>query len=202
MSTAAIFGLMIGSIGSKFATNWGRRRSILVSNLVIVIATAPSFFSSNFWMLLMSRFIIGIPAAVLVNASSLYQSEVIPAEWMARIGTNINLGIVLGIFFAYSFGLLLPAKDDIQAEKDDNLWRVSYSLQLIPVFISTIIWFTWLRTEPIQFLISKSEAQNGSASYKECLATIGKNHDAHTEEQQVEVFNRIQQFINESQGKK
>jgi predicted MFS family arabinose efflux permease len=73
MSTAAIFGLMIGSIGSKFATNWGRRRSILVSNLVIVIATAPSFFSSNFWMLLMSRFIMGIPAAVLVNASSLYQ---------------------------------------------------------------------------------------------------------------------------------
>ena len=72
MSTAAILGLMIGSIGSKFLTNCGRRRAILLSYLVIIIATVPSFFSSNFWVLLMSRLIMGIPAAVCVNAGSLY----------------------------------------------------------------------------------------------------------------------------------
>jgi len=115
----------------------------------------------------------------------------VPSEQLSKIGTNINLGIVLGILVTYVFGLLLPLKTDVQAAMDDNLWRISYSLQLFPVVITTVMWLFWFRTEPVQFLIAKSEAQIGSSTYNECLGVIGRNHDAPTEAEQVEIFNKI-----------
>lgn len=45
----------------------------------------------------------------------------------------------------------------MKAVEDDNLWKVSYSLQLIPVVLTTVFWLLFLRTEPVQFLMNKAE---------------------------------------------
>ena len=51
---------------------------------------------------------------------------------------------------------------------DDNLWRVSYSLQLVPTLITTILWLFYFKTEPVQFLLTKAEKQGPeSAAFKE-----------------------------------
>ena len=55
------------------------------------------------------------------------------------------------------FGLLLPDNTDVKAVEDDNLWKVSYSLQLIPVVLTTVFWLFFPRTEPVQFLMNKAE---------------------------------------------
>ena len=112
ISSAAVLGLALGSISSKLVTDWGRRRSILLSNAIITMLTLTYFFNPNFWALLITRMIIGFFSAIMINAGSLYISETVPSESQSSVGVSINVGIVAGIFFNNLFGLLLPKSDD------------------------------------------------------------------------------------------
>ena len=149
IASSGVLGLTIGSIISKMITDYGRRRSILLSFAVCSVVTIPYFFTSNFWVLLSTRLIMGFFSAILINACSLYTAETIPSENQSNVGTSINLGIVSGIFFNNLFGLLLPDNDDTDGLKNDNLWIVSYSLQLAPMILSAILWLLVFRSEPI-----------------------------------------------------
>ena len=80
ISSSAVMGLTLGSVGSHLVTNWGRRRAILLSNVVITLMTIPYFFTYNFWVFFVTRFIMGLAAAVIVNSSVLIISEVVPNE--------------------------------------------------------------------------------------------------------------------------
>ena len=113
-----------------------------------------------------------------IIACSLYISETVPTEKQPILGTTINLGIVLGFFIVYSFGLLLPSEKDTQeALENDQLWRVSYSLQLVNVFITSVMWLTLYRTEPVEFLMRKAEEKGrDSDAFKEALSVIGRNY--------------------------
>ena len=113
ISTCAVLGLTLGSIFSKLITNFGRRRAILISNVIITLITIPYFFTKNFWVIASTRFVFGIAAAFIINASSLYISETIPVEFQSKVGISINLGICSGIFITQLFGLLLPTKDQV-----------------------------------------------------------------------------------------
>ena len=77
----AVLGLTIGAMGSKLLTNWGRRRAALLSNLIITISTIPNFFAASLWLFCITRFILGIFGAALVNTSSLLISEAVPSQY-------------------------------------------------------------------------------------------------------------------------
>ena len=112
ITSGAVFGLTFGFVGAKIFTELGRRRAILLSNLVILVMTIPYFFVCNFWVFLFTRFFMGVAAGVTIIACSLYMSETVPSEWQSVVGTSINLGIVTGILIVYAFGLFLPGEDD------------------------------------------------------------------------------------------
>ena len=114
ISSFAVLGLLLGAIFSKLITEWGRRRAILFANALITVVTIPYFFTDNFWVICITRSIFAFGASLIVNASSLYVSETIPAEYADKLGTSINLGIVGGVFITQLFGLLLPTKSEVQ----------------------------------------------------------------------------------------
>ena len=128
MSTFGVLGLAVGSVLSKMVTKHGRRAAILWCNLAIVIITIPYFFLLSIWMLSITRFCLGVLSAIIINGTSLYIAEGVPANYRTQVGSSVNFGIVFGIWIMGTFGLLLPTLDDPQACMDDNLWRVSYSL--------------------------------------------------------------------------
>ena len=72
-----------------------------------------------------------------------------------KVGIAINLGVVFGITVNNAFGLILPelpknpTEEQTKAAMDDNLWRVSYSLQLVPTVITTVLWLLFFKTEPV-----------------------------------------------------
>ena len=103
--------MTIGAICSNLVTEWGRRRSILLCNVMIAVVTLPNFFIDSYWYFVFERLIMGFAAAISVNATSLYFSESLPTEHQSKVGISINIGIVFGIFATGVFGLLLPAKD-------------------------------------------------------------------------------------------
>ena len=63
----------------------------------------------------------------------------------------------MGLWLTYLVGLALPDALDEQACINDTLWRFSYSLQLIPVVITSALWIRMFPTEPIPYLLFKSE---------------------------------------------
>ena len=69
---------MIGSLFSKHILVIGLRRSILLSNAIITLMTIPFFFCKAVWVLSTARFVIGIGAALIVNATSVYIGEAVP----------------------------------------------------------------------------------------------------------------------------
>ena len=123
-----MLGLTLGSVFSKtFTEKLGRRGTLLFANIVITIVTIPCIFMLNLYVLSGCRLILGFAAALQVNGSSLIVAETIPTKYQNTVGTSINSGIVMAIFLANCFNLLLPYNDPA-ASKDDKLWRVSFSL--------------------------------------------------------------------------
>ena len=80
IASSGVLGLTVGSILSKMVTDYGRRRSILLSFAVCTLVTIPYFFTSNFWVLLSTRLIMGFFSAILINACSLYTAETVPSK--------------------------------------------------------------------------------------------------------------------------
>ncbi len=145
-------------------TKYGRRRAILWSNLAICVITVPYFFMLNIWVLSITRFCLGVLSAVIINGTALYISEAVPAKYRTQVGSAVNFGIVFGIWIMGVFGLFMPTLTDPQACMDDNLWRVSYSFQLVPVFITSIAWLFVLKSEPLKYLMAQAEQQGGTDS--------------------------------------
>ena len=108
IATSATIGLSLGSLMSKLITAFGRRLAIIVMNLLMVLISIPTFFTSDYWVIIFQRFAIGYTAAVILNASSLIISETFPTEIQTKFGTFINLGICLGILIMLLVGLGLP----------------------------------------------------------------------------------------------
>jgi len=119
--------------------------------------TIPNFFVpvTAFAWLCTSRFLLGIFSAIIINATACYIGDAVPKEYQVTVGTVINTGIVLGLFVTAAFDLALPTDDG--GKKTDELWRISYSLQLINVAITTFMWFFMHKEEPLKFLITKAE---------------------------------------------
>ena len=186
ISTSAVVGLSVGSMISKVFTEWGRRRTLLLSNLCIAAITIPYLFFLNYWYIVIAKFFQGVFGAFIVNASSLYMNEVTPSEYQSKVGVSLNLGIVFGIFMCQILGLALPDSTDKQANKDDEIWKLTYCLPLVSVTITTFLWLFVFRTEPLVFLMAKAEKNDQSASsaaLKEAYKSIKLNHGADDQEQ-------------------
>ena len=116
MSSIAVLGLMLGSIFSKPLLDFGLRRLILISNLGMTLVTIPNFFMNNFYWLTISRFILGLFSAVIINATATFIGDSIPKAYQTNVGTVINTGIVLGLFVTAAFDLALPDTTDTSIE--------------------------------------------------------------------------------------
>jgi len=106
----------------------------------------------------------------------------------------INTGIVLGLFVTTAFDLALPdIQDDsasnVQAIQDDYLWRISYSLQLINVALTTLVWLFIFKEEPVKFLIQQAEKRDRVGwAYRSALTVIKKNYNCDNTQRVDEVY--------------
>ena len=73
--------MMLGAMFSKTILVYGRRKIILICNIVLVVLTVPYFFSSNYAVLCITRTVLGFVAAVIINASATVIGESVPVEY-------------------------------------------------------------------------------------------------------------------------
>ena len=125
ISSAAVLGIVTGSLaGGKFITK-GRRVAIIVFNVFSAMATALTMWL-NFPAIVIGRFFYGFCCGVFSVAGPKMLDETVPIQLNSTFGTATNTFLSGGIMIAILLGVFLPAGDDYEAQVNTNYWRVIY----------------------------------------------------------------------------
>jgi sugar porter (SP) family MFS transporter len=123
LSVGAIFG---AAFSGRINEALGRRRTIMVAALVVIIGTLAATFSPTFVLLIVSRLVIGLGIGLSSSTVPTYLSELAPAKLRGAMGALNQIFIVLGILIAFlvSYGL-----------GPSSNWRLMFAGALVPAVI-------------------------------------------------------------------
>jgi facilitated trehalose transporter len=125
ISSAAIFGVVSGSlVGGKFIQK-GRRLCLIIFNVFAAISVTLTMFL-NLPMIILGRYLFGFCCGVFSVAGPKMLDETVPIQLSSTFGTATNTFLSGGIMIALLLGVGLPAGDDIEGQKEDKFWRVLY----------------------------------------------------------------------------
>jgi sugar porter (SP) family MFS transporter len=131
MVTASIsVGAMIGAaIASKANNRLGRKQSIMVAAVIVIIGTLLATFSPTLAMLTISRLIIGLGVGLSSATVPTYLSELAPSRLRGAMSALNQIFIVLGILIAFLTSYFL---------NDSANWRAMLAGALVPAVILLI----------------------------------------------------------------
>jgi MFS family permease len=141
----ALGGGFFGRIGDRL----GRSRALMLTILTYALFTGLSFFATEWWHLMIYRFLaaLGIGGEWAVGASIL--SETWPARWRhwiaAVLQSGVNLGVLLAAFSAYVILTLLQMPN-----------RTVFLVGVLPALL--VLWIRKAVPEPEEWHAAKKRA--------------------------------------------
>ncbi|KAJ8392869.1 hypothetical protein AAFF_G00070730 [Aldrovandia affinis] len=129
-------GGMVGSFSvGVMANKFGRRKSMLFSNILALIGGALMGFSTlfnSFEMVIAGRLVIGVFCGLCTGLTPMYVGELAPTALRGAFGTLHQLGVVVGILVAQIFGLESLLGSDL-------LWPLLLALTAIPAVLQSLM---------------------------------------------------------------
>ena len=135
-----------------------------------MLATVPT--------LTMGRVLTGIAAGVANVCFGKMITENMPEKTASKYAIMHNGSICIGFFFSYPLGAILPASDDFEANKNDQMWRLIY---MFPGFIGVVVILFVLSAfnlEPIAYCITTGRDKEG----KKHMLRVYRKKDPDTKE--------------------
>ncbi|HEX4721110.1 MAG TPA: MFS transporter, partial [Pseudonocardiaceae bacterium] len=131
MVTASLsVGAMIGAaVASKMNNRVGRKQSIMMAAVVVIIGTLLATFSPDLAMLTGSRLVIGLGVGLSSATVPTYLSELAPSRLRGAMSALNQIFIVLGILIAFLTSYFL---------NDSANWRAMLAGALVPAAILLI----------------------------------------------------------------
>ena len=77
IATVEVFGVTAGSFAAGYFVEFGRRKTIIFSFVVILLATFMTLVL-NFWMIVIGKLIFSLACGVSLIATNLYINETVP----------------------------------------------------------------------------------------------------------------------------
>eukprot|EP01016_Furgasonia_blochmanni_P056016 TRINITY_DN9465_c0_g1_i3.p1 TRINITY_DN9465_c0_g1~~TRINITY_DN9465_c0_g1_i3.p1 ORF type:complete len:500 (-),score=104.50 TRINITY_DN9465_c0_g1_i3:291-1790(-) len=140
-------GALIGSaISGKWANAIGRRRGMLVTNVVCFIGIALTMFV-NLPIMLLGRIITGIGAGLHSALEPIYINEISPVSLRGSMGFVGETVFAFGILSSFLLGLGLSDPSHVES----NYWRFMFLFAGAPLIMQTLNFFIWSRFEPPYF---------------------------------------------------
>mmetsp|Transcript_39592 Transcript_39592/g.82258 ORF Transcript_39592/g.82258 Transcript_39592/m.82258 type:complete len:626 (-) Transcript_39592:95-1972(-) len=116
-------GALLGAIfGGAMCDALGRKRSILITDVLFVIGALILFVAPNYAVLLYGRIVVGFAVAVSGIADVSYLHEIAPSKWRGSIVSVNEACISLGFLLAFAVSSILSFSGDSGA------WRIMFGL--------------------------------------------------------------------------
>ncbi|XP_033922786.1 solute carrier family 2, facilitated glucose transporter member 10 isoform X1 [Melopsittacus undulatus] len=151
--SALLIGALLASlVGGILIDHYGRRRAILVSNLVLLVGSLVLTLSRSFLGLVIGRMTVGFAISVSSMACCIYVSEMVAAHQRGLLVSLYEAGITIGILLSYALNYIF-------ADVDEG-WRYMFGLAIAPTamqFLSIL----FLPMNPVKLSSWDSDCQKG-----------------------------------------
>ncbi|SDN49364.1 MFS transporter, sugar porter (SP) family [Klenkia soli] len=122
-----LVGAAVGAlVAGRVADTLGRRRAIIATSLVFVVGLLLSIVAPAFWVLLLSRFLIGVGVGSASFVVPVYIGEIAPPERRGALVSLNQLSVTMGILVSQLVAYFLAGSGD---------WRISVGLALLPAVV-------------------------------------------------------------------
>lgn len=151
--SALLIGALLASlVGGILIDRHGRRRAILVSNLVLLVGSLILTLARSFIGLIIGRMTVGFAISVSSMACCIYVSEMVAAHQRGLLVSLYEAGITVGILLSYALNYIF-------ADVDEG-WRYMFGLAIAPTamqFMSIL----FLPVNPVKLSSWDSDCQKG-----------------------------------------
>jgi sugar porter (SP) family MFS transporter len=136
---AASIGCIPGALfAGRLADRFGRKKLMIVTALLYVIAALGSGIAGSFEQLVIYRLIGGVAIGMASTLAPIYISEVAPPNFRGRLGMLQQLAIVSGILLSFISNYLI-VRSSFSFLNNDNYWRYMLAAAVIPSLIFFIL---------------------------------------------------------------
>ncbi|CAM5152787.1 unnamed protein product [Eretmochelys imbricata] len=152
VSSLLIGALLASLVGGIFIDRHGRRRAILVSNLILLCGSLILTLAGSFIWLVFGRMTVGFAISVSSMACCIYVSEMVAAHQRGLLVSLYEAGITVGILLSYALNYIF-------SEMAEG-WRYMFGLALAPTaiqFLSILL----LPTKPVVLNLWDCDSQKG-----------------------------------------
>jgi MFS transporter, SP family, galactose:H+ symporter len=117
-------GALVGGLAAgRLADSLGRRRTLLLDAIVLIVAIAVTVAAPSYGVLLAGRAIVGFGVGATASTVPLYLSEIAPPQIRGRLVTLHQLMITLGILISFCVDL---------AFSGGGSWRWMLAVDMLP----------------------------------------------------------------------
>lgn len=135
LSTAQVLGITIGCLTGGTIMQKGRRRLIMVSNVLCIIFSLACTIK-NFWIIAVSRLLFGTVAGLILAAGPTVIEETVPSHLIDKgFGTSTNMAANFGVMFSTVLAVGNPDNTNYDALKESTYWRF---IMFFPVITCTM----------------------------------------------------------------
>uniref|UniRef100_A0A8C3R214 Solute carrier family 2, facilitated glucose transporter member 10 n=1 Tax=Cyanoderma ruficeps TaxID=181631 RepID=A0A8C3R214_9PASS len=151
--SAVLIGALLASLaGGILIDRHGRRRAILVSNVVLLVGSLLLTLARSFTVLVIGRVTVGFAISVSSMACCIYVSEMVAAHRRGLLVSLYEAGITVGILLSYALNYIF-------ADVEEG-WRYMFGLAIAPAamqFLSIL----FLPVNPVKLSSWDSDCQKG-----------------------------------------
>eukprot|EP00128_Syssomonas_multiformis_P015955 Colp12_sorted_trinity150504_noHs@26012 len=141
VSAFAIGGLVSGSTGGLIAERFGRKKTMLLNNLTVLLAAGLTCFATHVGMLIAGRFVVGLASGMATVVVPMYLSEIAPVHLRGGFGTLNQLLVTIGIVVSQVLGF-----DSVLGT--DSGWRYLFGVG-VAASIYQVLTFPFFPESPI-----------------------------------------------------
>ncbi|KAK2724085.1 hypothetical protein QYM36_002436 [Artemia franciscana] len=180
----AVGGMIGGFGGGILANKLGRKRGLLLNNLMgIAGACLMGFckYPNSYEMLIIGRFIIGFYCGLNTSLVPMYISEIAPLTLRGGLGTVNQLGVTIGLLVSQVLGIQ-------QLLGNPEGWHLLLGITLCPAILQLVL-FSFCPESPRHLLITKNREEEA----RKALRRLRASHHIEADIEEMKAEERAEQ---------